>query len=117
MTVGLLVTEIVCAFILAACILYRYGNWYRHHIFVTLSVLLAWYFSFLIIFVLPLDVSSVSTFKYVSLIPKMTGTFFLNCSPLLCCGLFNDTNCVKMFRFNFFFLERVSQANGAISGE
>ncbi len=30
----------------------------RQRLFVTLSVLLAWYFSFLIIFVLPLDVSS-----------------------------------------------------------
>lgn len=58
MTVGPLITEVVFAFILAASILYRYGNWFRHHIFVTLSVLLAWYFSFLIIFVLPLDVSS-----------------------------------------------------------
>lgn len=63
MSVGPLVTEIVFAFILAASILYRYGNWFRHHIFVTLSVLLAWYFSFLIIFVLPLDVSSVSIYS------------------------------------------------------
>ncbi|RZC42946.1 LMBR1 domain-containing protein 2 -like protein, partial [Asbolus verrucosus] len=38
--------------------LFRYGNWFRHHIIVTLIVLLAWYFSFLIIFALPLDVIS-----------------------------------------------------------
>lgn len=60
MSVTLFVTEVIFAFILSASILYRYGNWFRHHIIVTLAVLIAWYFSFLIIFVLPLDVSSVS---------------------------------------------------------
>lgn len=59
MSVGPLVTEIICTFIVAAAILYRYGDWFRHHIIVTLSVLVAWYFSFLIIFILPLDVTSV----------------------------------------------------------
>ncbi|XP_032777821.2 LMBR1 domain-containing protein 2 homolog [Daphnia magna] len=49
---------IACTFIVAASILYRYGDWFRHHIIVTLSVLVAWYFSFLIIFILPLDVTS-----------------------------------------------------------
>lgn len=63
MAVGPLVTDVLAAFCLAACLLYRYGNWFRHHIIVTLAVLLAWYFSFLIIFVLPLDVSSVSMNK------------------------------------------------------
>ena len=61
MTVGPLVTEITCTFFVAASILYRYGDWFRHHIIVTLSVLVAWYFSFLIIFILPLDVTSVSS--------------------------------------------------------
>lgn len=60
MAVGPLVAEIICTFIVAASLLYRYGDWFRHHIIVTLSVLVAWYFSFLIIFILPLDVTSVS---------------------------------------------------------
>ncbi|CAG5103767.1 Similar to GA20843: LMBR1 domain-containing protein 2 homolog (Drosophila pseudoobscura pseudoobscura) [Cotesia congregata] len=58
MSVGPLVTEIVLAFCLATTLLYRYGNIFRNHIVVTVSVLIAWYFSLLIIFVLPLDVSS-----------------------------------------------------------
>nr|CAG4649190.1 EOG090X03B7 [Scapholeberis mucronata]SVE93519.1 EOG090X03B7 [Scapholeberis mucronata] len=58
MSVGPLVTEISCTFVIASAILYRYGDWFRHHIIVTLSVLVAWYFSFLIIFILPLDVTS-----------------------------------------------------------
>ncbi|KAK6638496.1 hypothetical protein RUM43_006763 [Polyplax serrata] len=58
MAVGPLASDVVVAFCLAACVLYRYGNWFRHHIIVTLAVLVAWYFSFLIIFVLPLDVSA-----------------------------------------------------------
>ncbi|XP_059476007.1 LMBR1 domain-containing protein 2 homolog isoform X2 [Neocloeon triangulifer] len=58
MSLGPLIGEVVITFVLAACLLYRYGNWFKHHIIVTVSVLVAWYFSFLIIFVLPLDVSS-----------------------------------------------------------
>lgn len=60
MSLGPLLTEVVLAFCLAASLLYKYGNVFRHHIIVTISVLIAWYFSLLIIFVLPLDVSSVS---------------------------------------------------------
>jgi hypothetical protein len=58
MNYGPLVSKILLSFILASTVLYRYGNWFRHHIIVTLIVLLAWYFSFLIIFALPLDVIS-----------------------------------------------------------
>ncbi|XP_014603740.1 PREDICTED: LMBR1 domain-containing protein 2 homolog [Polistes canadensis] len=50
--------EIAVAFYLAATVLYKYGNVYKQHIIVTVSVLIAWYFSLLIIFILPLDVSS-----------------------------------------------------------
>lgn len=50
--------EIAVAFYLAATVLYQYGNVYRQHIIVTISVLIAWYFSLLIIFILPLDVAS-----------------------------------------------------------
>ncbi|KAJ8945114.1 hypothetical protein NQ318_001579 [Aromia moschata] len=53
-----LVSKILLSFILSSTVLYRYGNWFRHRIFVTLVVLLAWYCSFLIIFALPLDVLS-----------------------------------------------------------
>nr|XP_034187160.1 LMBR1 domain-containing protein 2 homolog [Osmia lignaria] len=58
MILGAFLTEIVVAFCLAATLLYKYGNIFRHHIIVTVSVLIAWYFSLLIIFILPLDVSS-----------------------------------------------------------
>ena len=60
MVYTLFVIEIISAFILAATLLYRYGDCYRNHILVTVSVLTAWYFSFVIMFILPLDVSSVS---------------------------------------------------------
>lgn len=61
-----LLTEIILAFCLAATLLYKYGNVFRQHPIVTLSVLIAWYFSLLIIFVLPLDVSSVSIILYAT---------------------------------------------------
>ncbi|KAG5898796.1 hypothetical protein JTB14_011006 [Gonioctena quinquepunctata] len=53
-----LISKILFSFVLSSTVLYRYGNWFRHRIFVTLIVLLAWYCSFLIIFALPLDVIS-----------------------------------------------------------
>jgi len=59
MVLGAFLTEIIVAFLLAGTLLYKYGNVFRHHIIVTISVLIAWYFSLLIIFILPLDVSSV----------------------------------------------------------
>ena len=38
--------------------LFRYSDWMRQPALVTLAVLVAWYFSFLIVFVIPLDVSN-----------------------------------------------------------
>ncbi|XP_016961344.1 LMBR1 domain-containing protein 2 homolog [Drosophila biarmipes] len=49
---------IVAALFLASISLYRYGNIPRQHILVTLSVLTAWCFSFLIVFSIPLDITS-----------------------------------------------------------
>lgn len=60
MNYGPLISKLLLSFILASTVLYRYGNWFRHHLIVTIIVLLAWYFSFLIVFALPLDVISVS---------------------------------------------------------
>lgn len=61
----LLTFGIFAAIFLASVLLYRYGNIPRQHILVTLSVLTAWCFSFLIVFTIPLDVTSVSKFKNV----------------------------------------------------
>lgn len=56
----LLAFSIIVALILATASLYRYGNVQTQHPIVTLSVLTAWSFSFLIVFTIPLDVTSVS---------------------------------------------------------
>ena len=58
MASGIFIFDIIATLALSGLLLFSYGDWFRHRLFVTLSVLLAWYFSFLIIFVLPLDVSS-----------------------------------------------------------
>ena len=60
MSVVPLVVEVVVTFVVAVVVLCRYGDWYRDHLVVTVSVLIAWYFSMLIVFILPLDVSNVS---------------------------------------------------------
>ncbi|XP_055616458.1 LMBR1 domain-containing protein 2 homolog [Toxorhynchites rutilus septentrionalis] len=54
----LLVFSICLALLLASISLYRYGCIQRQHPLVTFSVLTAWSFSFLIVFTIPLDVTS-----------------------------------------------------------
>ncbi|XP_036343678.1 LMBR1 domain-containing protein 2 homolog [Rhagoletis pomonella] len=56
--VQLLTFAVIVALLLAGISLYRYGNIPRQHIVVTLSVLMAWCFSFLIVFAIPLDVTN-----------------------------------------------------------
>ncbi|XP_045141002.1 G-protein coupled receptor-associated protein LMBRD2 isoform X5 [Echinops telfairi] len=50
--------EIVFVFFLALFLLHRYGDFKKQHRLVIIGTLLAWYLCFLIIFILPLDVST-----------------------------------------------------------
>ncbi|XP_055342802.1 LOW QUALITY PROTEIN: G-protein coupled receptor-associated protein LMBRD2-like [Paramacrobiotus metropolitanus] len=50
--------NLVLVFILTLFLLHQYGNWRTQHPIVTTAVFVSWYFSFLIIFILPMDVSS-----------------------------------------------------------
>ncbi|KAK3727889.1 hypothetical protein QZH41_010612 [Actinostola sp. cb2023] len=52
-----LAIEMLLCFFLTLCLLHYFGNWRKQHILVTLAVFVAWFFSFLIVEVLPLDVS------------------------------------------------------------
>lgn len=63
----LLVLAICVSLILAGVSLYRYGNIQRQHPVVTLSVLIAWCFSFMIVFTIPLDVTSVSLLSKITI--------------------------------------------------
>ena len=60
MAQGIFVFDVITTFLISAGLLWSYGNWMRHHVLVTMAVLLAWYFSLMIVFVIPLDVSSTS---------------------------------------------------------
>ena len=51
--------EIVFVFFLALFLLHRYGDFKKQHRLVIVGTLLAWYLCFLIVFILPLDVSTV----------------------------------------------------------
>ena len=51
MASGIFIFDIIATLALSGLLLFCYGDWFRQRLFVTLSVLLAWYFSFLIIFV------------------------------------------------------------------
>lgn len=79
MSAGPLVVEIICTCCLAAFLLHRYGDLRKQNILTTLTTFISWYFSFLIIFVLPLDVSSVSKLfnLLVIFIHKSIWFFFL----------------------------------------
>ncbi|KJH52610.1 LMBR1-like region [Dictyocaulus viviparus] len=57
MSAGPLVIELVTVFILTSVLLNKYADWRRHHVIVALSTFIGWCFSFVIIFVLPLDVA------------------------------------------------------------
>lgn len=50
--------EMILVFLITLCLLHQYGNWRKQHWLVTVAVFVAWYFSFLIVFILPLDVSA-----------------------------------------------------------
>uniref|UniRef100_A0A8C0QRV4 LMBR1 domain containing 2 n=1 Tax=Chelonoidis abingdonii TaxID=106734 RepID=A0A8C0QRV4_CHEAB len=50
--------EIIFVFFLALFILHRYGDFKKQHRLVIIATLLAWYLCFLIVFILPLDVST-----------------------------------------------------------
>ena len=60
MSVGPLIVEITVVFGLVFWFLHRYGNLRKQTVMVTVAAFLSWYFSFLIVVILPLDVSSVS---------------------------------------------------------
>lgn len=55
-----LAVEIVVVFLLALFLLHRYGDFRKQQRMVLFSTLLAWFLCFLIVFILPLDVSTVS---------------------------------------------------------
>ncbi|KAH9400683.1 LMBR1 domain-containing protein 2 [Tyrophagus putrescentiae] len=53
-----LILVIVLNFVLSLYLLNRYGNLGKHNVWITTSVFIAWFFSFNVVFVLPLDVTS-----------------------------------------------------------
>uniref|UniRef100_A0A8R1TJV2 LMBR1 domain-containing protein 2 homolog n=1 Tax=Onchocerca volvulus TaxID=6282 RepID=A0A8R1TJV2_ONCVO len=57
MTTGLLVLEVSAVFFLTLLLLNKYGNWRQQHFIVTVSTFIGWFFSFVIIFILPLDIA------------------------------------------------------------
>lgn len=56
---GILAVEGVVAFVLALVMLYRFGNLRRQNPLVTGTTLLIWFLSFFLVFLLPIDVTSV----------------------------------------------------------
>ncbi|VBB28553.1 unnamed protein product [Acanthocheilonema viteae] len=57
MVAGLLVVEVSALFFLTLLLLNKYSNWRQQHFIVTISTFIGWFFSFIIIFILPLDIA------------------------------------------------------------
>jgi len=57
---GILTAEGIVAFVLALFMVYRYANLRKQNPLVTGTTLLIWFLSFFIVFLLPIDVTSVS---------------------------------------------------------
>ena len=57
--------EIVVVFFLALFLLHRYADFRKQQRMVLFGTLLAWYLCFLIVFILPLDISTVSTIALI----------------------------------------------------
>lgn len=55
-----LAVEVVVVFFLALFLLHRYGDFRKQYRMVLFATLLAWFLCFLIVFIIPLDVSTVS---------------------------------------------------------
>ena len=70
----------------------RYGDWKRHNPLVSLITFVAWYFSFIIITILPLDVASLSQYTLIVMLsyhPSDDGYHDLDLSAIRCYdGLF-----------------------------
>ena len=52
------IAELVVTFLIVFYLIHKFGNFKQQNIFTTIATFIAWYFSFTIIFLLPLDVSS-----------------------------------------------------------
>lgn len=51
-------SEILVCFMVTICLLYRYADFLTHNSVIIASVLISWFFSFLVIFLLPADLTS-----------------------------------------------------------
>uniref|UniRef100_A0A673N8P1 LMBR1 domain-containing protein 2-B n=1 Tax=Sinocyclocheilus rhinocerous TaxID=307959 RepID=A0A673N8P1_9TELE len=68
--------EIVVVFFLALFLLHRYGDFKKQQRMVLFGTLLAWYLCFLIVFILPLDVSTVNIASSVSPAIILKGSYY-----------------------------------------
>uniref|UniRef100_A0A3B5ATK7 LMBR1 domain containing 2b n=1 Tax=Stegastes partitus TaxID=144197 RepID=A0A3B5ATK7_9TELE len=75
--------EIVVVFFLALFLLHRYGDFKKQQRMVLFGTLLAWYLCFLIVFILPLDVSTVSWTRRTSAVDP-NGLLHLTETPPVC---------------------------------
>ncbi len=69
----ILIVEFLVALVLAGGLLHKYGDIRRQNPFVTVSTLVVWFLSFVIIFLLPVDVSSVSAVHCCSVVILCSG--------------------------------------------
>lgn len=78
-----LIVVIVVVFLLAFFLLQRYGDLRRQHWMVLSGTLLSWYLCFLIVCILPLDVSTVAAHLTFPIFPPCCHLLLINCLYLI----------------------------------
>ena len=59
MSAGPIVVEVISLFLIVLFLLHKYSNFKQQNVITLVAVFIAWYFSFMIIVLLPLDISLV----------------------------------------------------------
>ena len=57
MSAGPLIVEIISVFLIVLTLLHRYANFRQQNLITLIGTFIAWYFSFMIVILLPLDIS------------------------------------------------------------
>lgn len=99
--------DIFFSCIITIILLYRCGNYRRQHPITTGAVFIAWFFSILIVFILPLDISLVCTFHLKFYLMESYCTLqaaYRDClshAPTTIKPIINGSAEVKFYFYNF----------------
>jgi hypothetical protein len=78
MSVGIILVEVIGLFLVVAYLLHQYSDLRKQNLLVLIAVFISWYFSFMIVVLLPLDISLVRNVYLLFLITPFIFNIFHN---------------------------------------